>query len=135
MNLKQFVSKHGIKIVSDYADSNPNMPDARYPMNHYRVTLTRRNEDKKRRQMTLYFSMGTGIKGEPTADDVLDCLASDSAGIENARDFDDWCADYGYDSDSRSAERTYKACERQAKRLEKFLGDSLFQVLLFGLDS
>lgn len=135
MNLKQFVSKHGIKIVSDYADSNPNMPDERYTMNHYRVTLSRRNEDNKRRQMTLYFSMGIGIKGEPTADDVLHCLASDSAGIENARDFEDWCADYGYDSDSRSAERTYKACQRQAIRLEKFLGDSLYQVLLFGLDS
>lgn len=61
---------------------------------------------------------------------VLDCLASDSATVENARSFEEWCGDLGYDTDSRRAERTWKACVSTARRLKQFLGDDLFRELL-----
>ena len=40
----------------------------------------------------------------PTAYDVLACLTKNDPGT-----FEDFCSDFGYDQDSRTAEKTYKA--------------------------
>jgi hypothetical protein len=82
---------------------------------------------------SLVFSKGSGHNGEaPTVAEVLDCLASDAAGIENARDFEDWCSEYGYDTDSRKNARAYRACKRQAIALNRIMGnDGLYERLLF----
>ena len=83
-------------------------------------------------RLTTYFSMGYGHHGaEPSAFEVLSCLASDAASIENARSFEDWAADLGWDADSRKAEKCFKACEHSAKRLKAFLGDDLYQTALY----
>ncbi len=110
------IRQAGIKITCDYADSNPNAPEWNDAA-HYRCVLRR-----GRRQMTLYFSQGYGISGEPTVAGVLECLLSDAAGVESARCFEDWCADYGFDTDSRRAERTYRLTVRQTASLKRLLG-------------
>jgi hypothetical protein len=76
----------------------------------------------KRRRMTVDFWQGYGILHEPTAEGVLMCFLSDAEGTEN-RNFEEWCSDLGYDTDSRTAERTFKACEKLATKLRAFLGD------------
>ena len=74
-------------------------------------------------KMTVPFYMGKGHGHKPPAlEDVLDCLLSDAAGYEQARDFEDWAAEYGYDSDSRKAEATWRAVAEQTRRLRQFLG-------------
>ena len=127
MTTKGFASKHGIKSVSEWADSNPNMAE-NWEANHYKVTLR-----AKGKQLTTYFSKGFGLSGEPTAAEVLDCLASDAAGYENARDFEDWASDYGYDTDSRKAEKLYRVIGKQAEKLKKFLGDN-YEALLWNTE-
>lgn len=67
----------------------------------------------------------------PTVESVLDCLASDASGYDNARDFDDWCGEFGFDTDSRKAEACYRTCAEQAKALRHFLGDIAYEALLF----
>ena len=124
MTAKQFVNKHHIRATVEWADSNPNM-DSR-DMNHYKVTLR-----MGRRQMTTPFSQGFGITGEPTADDVLDCMASDATTVDNGDSFEDFCGELGYDTDSRQAERIYKATQAQTAKLKRFLGDELYNVLLW----
>ena len=86
--------------------------------NWYSVTLR-----YGRRQMTVPFGMGSALTDEPGADDVLNCLTSDAASYENARSFEEWAGDYGYDTDSRRAEQTYRQVEAQTAKLRKFLGD------------
>lgn len=44
----------------------------------------------------------------PTAGSVLYSLLMDASGADE--NFHDWCANYGYDSDSRKAHATYEAC-------------------------
>jgi len=127
--MKQFINWYRIKIESEYVDSNPNMQDDGHRMNHYKVVLTARI-DGKRKQFTTYFSMGLGLSGDPDAGSVLDCLASDSSGIDG-QSFEDWAGDYGYDTDSRKAERTYNACVTQAAKLKKFLGESVYETLVY----
>ena len=126
--MKRFVEKNRIRIVVDYADENKNAPDWK-DANHYKVTLRKGN-----RQLTTYFSQGYAINHEPTAEDVLDCLASDSSSVDNARSFEDWAGDYGYDTDSRKAEKIYNACRKQADKLKTFLGDTNYEELLYNTE-
>ena len=114
------VKRIGLRITSEYADHNPSMDDSAN-MDHYRVTLRRKDGDQ-RRTLTIHFSKGYGHKGaEPTAAEVIDCLLSDASGAD--QDFEDWASDLGFDTDSRKAERIYTACVRIAAKLRRFLGD------------
>jgi len=128
--LQAFAARIRLRATCAGADRNPNMEhdDKEWSRSatHWRVTLRARVSEGDRRilrSMTTYFSQGPAHTKEPTAEEVLDCLLSDAAGIENASTFDNWCSEYGYDVDSRAAERTYQACRREAIKLKAFLCD------------
>ena len=127
------VAEHGLRITATPADDNPAMQDSGN-MDHWRVRL----RSKYGRSMSFVFSKGFGHHGaRPTAVEVLDCLASEAAGIENASDFEDWAAEYGYEADSRRAERTYKTTVQQAESLRRLLDwdTAAYQALLFDTES
>jgi len=128
-DLKEFIEENKIKMCCEMVDENPHMQDQDWKANHYKVTLKHQG-----RQFTMYYSMGLGLKGEPKIDDVLDCCAMDSAGIENARSFEDWANEYGYDPDSRKAEKTYNTCEKQANKLKNLLDYELYEQLLWEVE-
>lgn len=70
---------------------------------------------------------------EPTAPDlanVLDCLRSDASSIDDARSFEDWASNFGYDTDSRKAEKTYRACQDSAQALRHLLGRKAYDELM-----
>ena len=124
MALADFIANHRITMTAERAPHNPNMDDAG-TMDHWRVQLR-----MGRKRLTTYFSMGVGHKSaKPEADDVLDCLASDAAGFENAESFEGWCDEYGYDPDSRSAEKIYRQCLEHSLALRAALGDTLLAEL------
>ncbi len=58
----------------------------------------------------------------PPIDEVLHGLVLDSGVIEHAN-FESWASDFGYDLDSREAERTYKACMDVALQMRVIFGD------------
>jgi hypothetical protein len=127
--MKAFVRKNKITIDSVMVGENPNFDaDPKWQGYHYKVTLK-----YKKKQMTIYFSMGIGLDHEPKAEEVLDCLSSDSSSVEN-NNFEDWCRDLGYDTNSRKAEKIYKICQKQAEKLEKFLGKELYKELLWNTE-
>ena len=57
----------------------------------------------------------------PDAASVLDALLSDATAEDEI--FEDWCATFGADTDSRKALETYLACQRCATDLRRLLGD------------
>lgn len=127
--IHDFISEHNITISSEWADRNPHMDDSA-SMDNYKCRLRANG-----RQMTLYFSKGIAHHGvAPEADEVLDCLASDAAGFENAQGFEDWASEYGYDTDSRKAERIYATVERQAAKLKTLLGEDAYRQLLWDME-
>lgn len=65
----------------------------------------------------------TAAKYKPDAARVLGCLAMDASGYDNARDFTDWCNEYGYSDDSIKARKIYDVIAEQAKALRHFLAD------------
>lgn len=130
LTMAQFVERLGIAIAAQSVTDNPHM-DGSKTMDNWRCVLAKRDGDA-RRTMTVYFSKGVGHHGAaPAAAEVLDCLASDVAGVENARSFEDWCADYGYSADSRKAEKIFRQCERQAQKLKRFLSTAAYETLLW----
>lgn len=129
--MQEFIKDLGLTATAARVDKNPNMT-SETPMDHWRVVLKYKDGGLVPLKMTVYFSMGTGHKGKaPEAADVLDCLASDAAGVENARSFEEWASEYGYDTDSRKAHKTYTLCKREAERLLKFLGPTTYNDLLW----
>jgi hypothetical protein len=84
----------------------------------WRVTLSYRGH-----KLSVDFFQGMAHEKEPTAADVLSCLISDATSVENTRSFEEWCSDFGCDTDSRKAEKAFKACEAMVPKLRRLLGD------------
>jgi len=122
--LYDFVKDHKITISSERIDQNPYDPE--WQANHYKCVLRR-----AKKQMTVYFLKGYGLKGKPTAKEVLNCLAMNAACIENCRDFREWCAELGYNIDDRQAKKIYNACLKETTKLKKFLMQNAYNELLW----
>lgn len=61
-----------------------------------------------------------GKQPAPNIIDVLYCLIMDSDVLERGG-FEEWASDYGYDTDSRKAEQTYKLCLEQSLKLKELI--------------
>lgn len=114
--MEQFCMKHHITATATpVVASNPWMLDA--AMRHWKVRLRMPDGPQgygvkfQVRHLTVLFSQGSA-----------QCLVTE--GVDNARDFDDWCLDLGFDPDSRKAEKTFKACQSIARKLKQFLGSA-----------
>lgn len=141
----------GITFEAMPADSNPSMDDS-VKMDHWSVKLTRPDCPS----MTLMYSMGIGHRRNPHKPnacypgrirtihdqeqaakfkpvkpkliDILYCLVVGGDCLENT--FEEWCDNWGYDVDSRKAERTFKLCYLQTIQVRRLLGDDLEAVQL-----
>lgn len=83
---------------------------------HFKVKLTMDG-----REMTVpRFSQGSAHKRPPTAADVLYCVISDANAGELS--FEEFCADLGYDTDSRKAEQVWLSCREMVRPVREFLG-------------
>jgi hypothetical protein len=120
---QNFAQEHGITAIPVQVESNPHMPEARDGSRHWKVTLR-----KGAARLTVPFTQGSAHTKTPTAIDVLSCLASDAQSADYT--FAEWCSELGFDADSRSAEKTFKAVKKQSAALRRFLGDGLFRALL-----
>lgn len=106
------------------------------------------DDGSKRRSFSFYFSQGSTHTQDPTLADVLDCLASDASGYENAivdakqkqswgflrLTFESWASEYGYDTDSRKAEKTFRAIKRQAEQLKRTIDVEAYEELLYNVE-
>ncbi len=117
--IRQFANHYGITISNEWIDERPDGNDAWMPgSSHWKVTLRRNGH-----RMTIYFSQGPAIEREPSVYDILECIQSDCSYDGG---FEEWASDCGYDTDSRKAERIFKACQRERAKMIQFLGADLF---------
>lgn len=65
---------------------------------------------------------------EPKLADVLYCLVMDSD-VLNSGGFEEWTSNYGYDTDSRNAEQTYRQCLDQSLQFTNMIGRSALEQL------
>lgn len=94
----------------------------------YRVRLTR--PAVPGRSLTVTFRKGYGHNGSPpTLPEVLDSLVGDASDADET--FEEWCGTYGYDTDSRRAEATWKACRKVRADLTKLIGADALETLTY----
>lgn len=108
-----FAEKTGTKLMVLGHDYKPMWGEkqSRY------VFKCRLSRNGKRYTFESGQSLYNGAK-EPTMYDVLSCLEKSDVGT-----FEDFCDEFGYDTDSRRAERTYKAVCKEYAAVERLFGD------------
>jgi hypothetical protein len=146
-NTRDFCEKHGITISATLEGKREQKPTSKdgKPWAHFlwRCTLTR--SDARAGKLEQEYRMGLahvhttrrameslGIEKKtaptpPKAEDVIDSLIMDASAI--GQTFDDWASEFGYDTDSRQAEKVFHECQDAGARLLKFLGRELFDDL------
>lgn len=131
-SLPRFIHQNGITMTYEAIPERPDRKDLDEKEQewqdsafHYKITLRR-----GRKKMTTYYSQGAALTDPPETEEVLDSLARDSEGIHAARSFEDWASEYGLDTDSRKAERTYRAVQEISEKLRQFLGEGPYQELV-----
>ena len=83
--------------------------------NKWSVTLKRGH-----RSMTLDYFTGLAL-GDLDILDVVDSIRLDSNVVNYS--FEEWCEEYQYDINSRSAHQTYKQCIKQAGKFSQLFSD------------
>jgi len=86
---------------------------------HYSITLSR-GEGSVHCFYTcgdgwIEYEHGRNVPIPPQLSDVVYSLFDSDV----PDDFEDFCDDFGYDSDSRKAKKTWKACRKMAKMIEQ----------------
>ena len=90
--------------------------------NEFNIVIT--DVENNRAVFKFYGSTHDYEKGKTTmSDDDLKCALESilNDGLSGLMTFEEFCDEYGYDEDSRSAERIHKACIESMNKLE-FLG-------------
>lgn len=109
-----FAKKHGITLTINGQEYKRHWDDDKQSRWVFNCTLKR-----KGKQYTFDFGQSTAAGDEkPTMYDVLTCIEK-----YDHPTFEDFCGDYGYDTDSRKAERTFKAVQKEYKAVERLFGD------------
>ena len=109
------------KITATHTGGKPaDWGDGQENWNHHRITVTN-TETGKRTAFDFWASIA-----HPVIDSTYDilnafyCFVSDA--VSGLDSFQEFCAEFGYDEDSRRAYKTWKACKRAADKFERVSG-------------
>jgi len=132
MNIKEFVNKYKITVDCELVDSNPfvrNVTSQEREWNrkamHWKCVLK-----MKKKVLTVPFSQGCAICREPTVIDLVDSMRSDCSCVEYASSFEDYCAEYGLNSDSREDFFRWGMSVKHCRKVRKFFGVEAMKELM-----
>jgi hypothetical protein len=94
--------------------------------NNHLVTVT--NTDNKQR-CTFEFWASIADPEIKTEHDILNafsCFVGDA--VSGNMSFDEFCSEFGYDTDSRTAEKTWKACKHSSEKLERIYDGDIYEL-------
>ena len=131
--MRGFVRRHNITAEAVLTDHTwEHMDDYVEGSRHWFVTLNRIDGALSGQPMRVPYTAGPAVEREPDAEHVLDCIALDSMGYENAQgSFEEWCGEYGYDTDSRKTEAIWRSVGEQYAKLKRLLTPAQVQQLLY----
>lgn len=119
------LNKQPVIITAKMIDGGVNFPNTgdKTLHNKFRVKVT---TNQGSTSFDFYDSMHNYQKGITALSDrelfgALECFLSDAICAVNS--FEDFCSNCGYDTDSRSAERVYNACQKSLRKAERIFLD------------
>ena len=114
-------------IKATYTGSKPaQWGNGRENWNHHKVTVTNTGNKLK---TSFDFWASVAKPNVETEYDILNafyCFISDA--ISGDMSFSEFCSEFGYDEDSRSAEKTWKACKRAADKLKRIYDGDIYDL-------
>lgn len=100
----------------------------------WKVTL----KNPRGRTLTIPYSMGPALTGEPELEDVLECVISDALCYRGVGSIEEFASEFGYELESRGdldrLKRAYNACKRYSERLETWLTEEEFEAMAYPED-
>ena len=119
MNIREYVKENGFRIEI-VADHGMQTDDDNWQ--HHAYTLKLHGVDGE--TMETPWMQGAAITKSPTdtVAEVVDSLISDVWSYEDARSFEDWAGEFGYDTDSRKAEKSYNEIGAMAPDVIRVMG-------------
>jgi hypothetical protein len=124
-----FLTRTGIRFRATMSSRQipPPWCDASDHIHGDKYTVTLSKPGNGRLSFSFWNSLDAMQKGKdlrPHA--VLSCISSDACCPET---FEDFCAEYGYDQDSRKAWATFKRCDAFRERLQRFFTEQEIEAL------
>ena len=112
-------------ITATYRGDKPAKWDGR---NHNNHTVTVRNtETGKKTSFDFWASLADPeLSSEYDIINAFYCFVSDA--IAGEMTFEDFCSDFGYDNDSMTAYKTWKACKRSAAKLSRITTEDIYDL-------
>lgn len=120
---ENFLKRHQLKFRATYLEYGPYFLGESESRNIYRLTVS--GKGRGRYSTRFGQSINDSLANvKPTAYDLLCCLTKYDPGT-----FDDFCSEYGYDEDSRSALKIYKLVLTDWRKVQKFFTDTELEEL------
>jgi|ERR1019366_760342 hypothetical protein len=114
-----FIAKTGATLKVTFKEFERYFDDDKEPRDIWRFTIQRNGKS-----YTSRFGQSIVNRGiEPTAYDILSVLTKYEPDT-----FENFCGDYGYDTDSRRAEKTYKAVVKEWEGVSRLFADVIEQL-------
>ena len=115
---EKFLKETDTTFKAEFLKNGLYFQDDKEPRDIYLITLRRKSKG-----IFWVFKFGQSInnsdgKTKPSAYDVLASLTT-----SNPETFKDFCGDFGYDEDSRKAEKTYKAVVKEWGNVKSLWSD------------
>ena len=127
-----FCERTGCSISAEYSGQDVPQWDGE-KHNHFKIKFERGrrsfivdfydsviNTEKYKPEANGFFPM----RGYPSAYDIIACLQKYDCGT-----FENFCAEYGYNEDSRKAEEIYNACKEEFSNLQRLFTDEEIEEL------
>lgn len=94
--------------------------------NNHMITVTNTETGEKAR-FEFWASIANPILNKEY--DILNafyCFVSDA--VSGSESFEEFCSNFGYDSDSRAAEKIYRKCKKQLEKLQKIYDGNIYDL-------
>lgn len=112
-----FLAKYGITFSFKLANTKtPDWKDDYRPVNHFVATFKR----GKNKVSLDYFDSINNYQKDITEISAYSALTCCSSEINCPDTFEDFCSEFGYEEDSRKAEKTFRALKKFSDKLKKF---------------
>jgi len=124
-------AKNGRAITTDYMQGIAHIPgykQARMTVDEFEALKYACEQGNTARLSNFGTPLGPKPIPAPALHDVMYSLLMDAEAID-VGSFEEWASNFGYGTDSREAERLYKACMDTALKLRAMLGDSTITAL------
>jgi hypothetical protein len=129
-----FMSKHSLAFRCERVEERPDgLMGDKYITRHFRVEFRTLRTDFA---LVTFFSQGSAHTEDPTAAEVLECLASDARSVVDCTDVLDFAYEMGYASDDmwhdvvEKLRATYNGCRETLEGLDRLLGEEARDELL-----